>query len=79
MPLDYFYNIGEPIREISASFDDFHQNNYLVPVEKKITYKSPFITITYIFKGLSTLQKEHFMNIWSLIPIMPMMIMQRFR
>lgn len=54
------YNIGEPIREISASFDDFHQKQLSGPSGENITYKSPFITITYIFKGLSTLQKGAF-------------------
>lgn len=54
------YNIGEPIREISASFDDFHQKQLPGPNGENITYKSPLITITYIFKGLSTLQKGAF-------------------
>jgi len=35
------YNIGEPIREISASFDDFHQKQLPSPNGENITYKSP--------------------------------------
>ncbi|HBV15800.1 ATP-dependent nuclease [Chryseobacterium carnipullorum] len=49
------YNIGEPIREISVSFDDFHHKQI-----GGILQKSSLITITYIFKGLSTIQKGAF-------------------
>lgn len=53
------YNIGEPIKEISVSFDDFHQKILEVSGDKTIQ-KSTLVTITYIFKGLSTAQKGAF-------------------
>lgn len=53
------YNIGEPIREISVSFDDFLQKN-IIPNNPSTLQKASLITITYIFKGLSTLQKGAF-------------------
>ena len=53
------YNIGEPIREISVSFDDFHQK-IIENVGIKSIQKSTLVTITYIFKGLSTPQKGAF-------------------
>lgn len=53
------YNIGEPIRELSVSYDDFHQKSLDI-AGSKITQKSVLITITYIFKGLSTAQKGAF-------------------
>lgn len=53
------YNIGEPIREISVSSDDFHQKRITTEDEIHIE-KSTLITITYIFKGLSTAQKGAF-------------------
>lgn len=53
------YNIGEPIRELSVSFDDFHQKS-IDYGGSKIIQKSAVITITYIFKGLSTAQKGAF-------------------
>ncbi|WP_316846861.1 ATP-dependent nuclease [Pedobacter psychrodurus] len=53
------YNIGEPIRELSVSFDDFHQK-FVDNGDNKIIQKSALITITYIFKGLSTAQKGAF-------------------
>lgn len=53
------YNIGEPIREISVSSDDFHQKR--VTTETGINIENAtLITITYIFKGLSTAQKGAF-------------------
>lgn len=53
------YNIGEPIREISVSSDDFHQKRI---TNGNVTHiqKSSLITITYIFKGLSNTQKGAF-------------------
>ncbi len=39
------YNIGEPIRELSVSFDDFHQKSIDNGVNK-IIQKSALITIT---------------------------------
>lgn len=53
------YNIGEPIREISVSFDDFHQK-IIDNAGIKVIQKSTLVTITYIFKGLSTPQKGAF-------------------
>lgn len=53
------YNIGEPIREISVSFDDFLQKN-IIPDNPSTLHKASLITITYVFKGLSTLQKGAF-------------------
>lgn len=53
------YNIGEPIRELSVSFDDFHQKS-IGNGGSKVIQKSALITITYIFKGLSTAQKGAF-------------------
>ncbi|WP_285269000.1 ATP-dependent nuclease [Kaistella rhinocerotis] len=53
------YNIGEPIREISVSFDDFHQK-IIDNAGIKAIQKSTLVTITYIFKGLSTPQKGAF-------------------
>ncbi|WP_397300152.1 ATP-dependent nuclease [Nonlabens ulvanivorans] len=53
------YNVGEPIREISVSSDDFHQKR--VETEAGINIeKATIITITYIFKGLTTAQKGAF-------------------
>lgn len=45
------YNIGEPIRELSVSPDDFHQKT-INNGENKTIHKSSLITIKYIFKGL---------------------------
>lgn len=53
------YNVGEPIRELSVSSDDFHQK-IIDNGGNKIIQKSILITITYIFKGLSTAQKGAF-------------------
>lgn len=53
------YNVGEPIRELSVSTDDFHQK-IIDNAGSKVTKKSVLITITYIFKGLSTAQKGAF-------------------
>lgn len=53
------YNIGEPIRELSVSSDDFHQKAIDNDGHKTLN-KSTLITITYIFKGLSTAQKGGF-------------------
>ncbi|MGB7526962.1 ATP-dependent nuclease [Sphingobacterium cellulitidis] len=53
------YNIGEPIREISVSFDDFLQKN-IIPDNPSTLQKASIITITYVFKGLSTFQKGAF-------------------
>lgn len=53
------YNVGEPIRELSVSTDDFHQK-IIDNAGSKVTQKSVLITITYIFKGLSTAQKGAF-------------------
>lgn len=53
------YNIGEPLREISVSFDDFHQKNINPDGDNHIE-KATLITITYIFKGLTTAQKGAF-------------------
>jgi len=53
------YNIGEPIRELSVSSDDFYQK-IIDNGGNKIIQKSIIITITYIFKGLSTSQKGAF-------------------
>ncbi|WP_218599163.1 ATP-dependent endonuclease [Polaribacter sp. NJDZ03] len=53
------YNIGEPIREISVSSDDFHQKRVIIDTGINIE-KATLITITYIFKGLTTAQKGAF-------------------
>jgi len=53
------YNIGEPIRELSVSTDDFHQK-IIENAGSKVIQKSALITITYVFKGLSTAQKGAF-------------------
>src|SRR5690606_4289147 len=53
------YNIGEPIREISVSYDDFLEEN-IISDERSTIQRASLITITYIFKGLSTLQKGAF-------------------
>jgi len=53
------YNIGEPIREISVSSDDFHQKSVTSDTGNQIE-KATLITITYFFKGLSTAQKGAF-------------------
>ena len=53
------YNIGEPIREISVSSDDFHQKRTTTDTETLLE-QATLITITYIFKGLSTAQKGAF-------------------
>lgn len=42
------YNIGEPLRELSVSFDDFFQKVVQIG-ESKILHKSTLINITYIF------------------------------
>ncbi|MDN3619079.1 AAA family ATPase [Polaribacter undariae] len=53
------YNVGEPIRELSVSSDDFHQKR--VETEAGINIEqATLITITYIFKGLTTAQKGAF-------------------
>jgi putative ATP-dependent endonuclease of OLD family len=53
------YNIGEPIREISVSSDDFHQKSVVSETGNHLE-KATLITITYIFKGLSSSQKGAF-------------------
>lgn len=53
------YNVGEPLRELSVSFDDFHQKEIEIG-GSKILHKSNLINITYIFRGLSTSQKGAF-------------------
>jgi len=53
------YNIGEPLREISVSSDDFHQKRITTDDGSHIE-TATLITITYIFKGLSTAQKGAF-------------------
>lgn len=54
------YNIGEPIREISVSIEDFHQK-VSISDEKKVSIdKSTLISITYEFRGLSLSQKGAF-------------------
>ncbi len=53
------YNIGEPIREISVSSDDFHLKR-IKDEDGTHIERSTLITITYIFKGLSTAQKGAF-------------------
>ena len=53
------YNVGEPIREISVSSDDFHQKRVETDTGINIE-KATLITITYIFKGLTTAQKGAF-------------------
>ncbi len=53
------YNIGEPIRELSVSFDDFHQKT-IDRTGNKTIQKSTLVTIIYIFKGLSIPQKGAF-------------------
>lgn len=53
------YNIGEPMREISISLDDFHEkvtiNNGVQTIDK-----STLIRIIYEFRGLSIAQKGAF-------------------
>ncbi len=53
------YNVGEPIRELSVSSDDFHKKE-VDNAGTKIIQKATLITITYTFKGLSTSQKGAF-------------------
>lgn len=53
------YNVGEPIREISVSYDDFFQKDVAID-GSNVLQKASLITITYIFRGLSTLQKGAF-------------------
>ncbi|MGR7813918.1 ATP-dependent nuclease [Lacinutrix undariae] len=53
------YNIGEPIREISVSSDDFHQKRTITDSGIQ-NEKASLITITYIFKGLTNSQKGAF-------------------
>lgn len=53
------YNIGEPIRDISVSMNDFHQKASKVGNEIKIETAKQ-ITITYHFKGLTNSQKGAF-------------------
>jgi len=53
------YNVGEPIRELSVSSDDFHQKKVETDAGINIE-QATLITITYIFKGLTTAQKGAF-------------------
>jgi putative ATP-dependent endonuclease of the OLD family len=54
------YNLGEPIREITVSKEDFHENkNYLQDGSLTII-KSDLIKIVYEFKDLSLAQKGAF-------------------
>ena len=53
------YNVGEPIRELSVSFDDFHQK-VIDNSGFNVIQKSNLICIPYIFKELSTSQKRAF-------------------
>ena len=62
------YNVGEPIREISVSSDDFHQKKVETDAGINIE-KATLITITYIFKGLTTAQKGAFYEYMVINPI----------
>ena len=62
------YNVGEPIREISVSSDDFHQKRAETDDGINIE-KATLITITYIFKGLTTAQKGAFYEYMVINPI----------
>jgi len=53
------YNVGEPLREISVSSDDFYQKIIKTETDYS-TEKSSLITITYKFKDLSIAQKGAF-------------------
>lgn len=53
------YNVGEPVRELSVSFDDFHQK-VIENSGVNVIQKSTLICITYIFKGLTIPQKGAF-------------------
>lgn len=53
------YNVGEPVRELSVSFDDFHQK-VINNSGENIVQRSTIICITYFFKGLSNAQKGAF-------------------
>jgi putative ATP-dependent endonuclease of the OLD family len=53
------YNLGEPTREISVSFSDFHEKFSKAGDDTKIDTAKQ-ITITYHFKGLTNAQKGAF-------------------
>jgi putative ATP-dependent endonuclease of OLD family len=53
------YNIGEPIRELSVSKDDFHQKKIVQETGESMQIAT-LITITYKFMGLSISQKGAF-------------------
>lgn len=51
------YNIGEPLRDISVTLDDFYET-YIE--EDEFVFRKDFIKIVYEFKGLSARQKGAF-------------------
>jgi putative ATP-dependent endonuclease of OLD family len=54
------YNIGEPLRDISISFDDFHERVQINAEGPPSIVKENYIEISYEFKGLSIGQKGAF-------------------
>ena len=54
------YNLGEPIREISISDEDFHENILKNTSGGYTSTKADIITITYEFRGLELIQKGAF-------------------
>lgn len=53
------YNVGEPIREISVSVEDFYEK-VKIENERQTIEKAKQIKITYVFKGLTLQQKGAF-------------------
>lgn len=51
------YNMGEPIRDISVGFSDFHESVEKDAEGKVTVTRDDKITIVFQFKGLSALQK----------------------
>ena len=62
------YNLGEPIRDLSASFSDFHENVTENNGQLKIDVAS-LITITYHFKDLTNAQKGAFYEYMVIDPV----------
>jgi putative ATP-dependent endonuclease of the OLD family len=54
--LRLLYNLGEPMRDISVSFSDFHERAMLDPAGNLTLNKEDSIEITYEFRGLSAQQ-----------------------
>jgi len=65
------YNLGEPIRELSVSLNDFHVKSSTGEDGNLIIETATRIIITFRFKGLTTAQKGAFYEYMVIDPVEP--------